>query len=149
MLYTTGRLAREAGACESRYKKMAKYLGGVRKYGLNTPVALDKILEVCGFDDALWVLRCTTENSDRFNRLLACRFAEEVLPIYEKEYPKDKRPRRAIEVTRLYANGRATDKELAAAWAAAWAAARDDAWAAEIHWQKQHLVKLMEELFNQ
>ncbi|KKK78158.1 hypothetical protein LCGC14_2846340, partial [marine sediment metagenome] len=35
------------------------------------------------------------------------------------------------------------------AWAAAWAAARDDAWAAEIHWQKQHLVKLMEELFNQ
>jgi hypothetical protein len=67
---------------------------------------------------------------------------ETVLPIFEREYPNDKRPRNAIETARRYANGEATDEELAAArdavWAAAWAAAwdaaraaaRDAAWAA-------------------
>ena len=34
--------------------------------------------------------------------LLACDFAESVLPIFEKKYPEDNRPRRAIEVKRLW-----------------------------------------------
>ena len=62
-------------------------------------------------------------------RLFACRVAEDVLPIYEREYPDDYRPRKAIETARRYANGKATDRELAAAWAAR-GAARDAAWAA-------------------
>ncbi len=119
MLYTTFNLAKKEDACIASYRKMARDLGGIGKYGPDTPIPLDKILEVCGFDDALWVLRCTTENSDKFSRLLACRFAEEVLPIFEKEHPDDPRPRKAIETARLYANGQATDKELDAAWAAA------------------------------
>ena len=67
---------------------------------------------------------------DRIMRLFACDCAERALPIYEKDYPDDKRPRHAIEVTRLYAEGKATRKELAAASGAAWAAASDVAWAA-------------------
>ena len=68
--------------------------------------------------------------SDRIARLFACDCAERVLPIYEKDYPKDKRPRQAIEVARRYAEGKASDSELAAARAAARAAAWDAAGAA-------------------
>jgi hypothetical protein len=39
---------------------------------------------------------------DKKLHLLACDFAERVLPIFEKEYPEDNRPRRAIEVKRLW-----------------------------------------------
>jgi len=53
-----------------------------------------------------------------------------VLPIYEKAYPDDNRPRKAIEIARRFANGEATKNELAAARAAAWAAAGAAAWAA-------------------
>lgn len=40
--------------------------------------------------------------SDKQLHILACDFAENVLPIFEKEYPEDNRPRRAIEVKRLW-----------------------------------------------
>ena len=75
-------------------------------------------------------------------RLFACDCAEQALPTYEKDYPDDKRPRKAVETARLFAEGKATQEELAAArdaaryaaWAAAAAAARDAArdaaWAA-------------------
>ena len=82
--------------------------------------------------------------------LVACDCAELVLPIYEKKYPDDKRVRNCIEVTRKWANGKATIEEVrqarraaddayaaaadgdaaAAAAYAAYAAADDDAYAA-------------------
>ena len=65
---------------------------------------------------------------DRKLRLFACDCAEQVLPIFEKAYPDDKRPRASIETARKYANGKATQDELAAARAAAWDAARAAAW---------------------
>ena len=91
-------------------------------------------------------------------RLFARDCAEQVLPLFERDYPEDKRPRVAIETARRFANGKATQEELAAArvaaraaaeaaarvaarvaagaaawdaaWAAAWAAAGEAAWAA-------------------
>ena len=84
----------------------------------------------------------------------AIRIALDVLPIYEKRYPEDERPRKAIETKQLWLDGNASDEELAAArdaareaardaargaardaawaaaWDAAWAAAWDAAWAA-------------------
>ena len=73
-------------------------------------------------------------------RLFACDCAEQALPTYEKDYPDDKRPRKAVETARLFAEGKATQEELAAAgaaaaadaaaWAAAWAADWDAARAA-------------------
>ena len=79
--------------------------------------------------------------NERTLRLFACRVAEDVLPIFEREYPDDDRPRAAIETARRYADGKATPEELAAAraaaaaaaWAAgdaAWDAAAAAAWAA-------------------
>jgi len=75
----------------------------------------------------------------RIARLFACDCAERVLPIFEKEYPDDKRPREAIEVSRRYANGKATEKELAAAWAAARVAAGVD----EHKWQTKRLIQYL------
>ena len=78
------------------------------------------------------VRKLTTWN-DWTARLFACDCAERVLPIYEKEYPDDKRPREAIEAARRYAEGKATKKELAAA--------SDAAWAAEREWQTARLMQ--------
>ena len=76
--------------------------------------------------------------NERTARLFACDCAERVLPVYEKEYPDDKRPREAIETARRYAEGEATKKELAAARAAAGAAE-----AAERKWQTGRLMEYL------
>jgi hypothetical protein len=93
--------------------------------------------------------------NERTARLLACDCAERALPLFEKAYPEDQRPRQAVETARLFADGGATLEQLtaardaaraavenatrearwaavwAAAWAAMWAAAEDAAGAAE------------------
>ena len=65
---------------------------------------------------------------------LACKFAESVLHLFEKEYPNDLRLRKAIEAKRKFIKGEISKDELAAAWAAAraaaWDAASAAAWAA-------------------
>ena len=64
---------------------------------------------------------------------VACDIAEDVLPIFEEQYPNDDRPRRAIEAKRLWLAGVVDDGELDAARAAAeaaWDAARPAAEAA-------------------
>ena len=172
MLHTTFRKAREAKACVTSYCKMADALGGISKYGVDTPIPLDKVLEVCGLDDTIWALRIVIESADREIRLLAYDYAERILPLYEKEYPNDKKPRQAIEIARKFADGQATDEELVDAWiatgaagasarAAAWivtgaagaaardagAAARDVAGAgardAEREWQREKLLEML------
>ena len=66
--------------------------------------------------------------NDRTARLFAADCAARVLPIYEKEYPGDDRPRNAIRTTRAFARGEIDD----AAWAAAWA------------WQAKRLFKYLD-----
>jgi len=148
MLHTTFKKAKEADACVGSYRKMAEALGGVAKYGLDTPIPLDKIMEVCGLEDTLWALRIVLESADRDIRLFACECAERVLPLYETKYPNDNRPRQAIETARRFANGQATlaglaaarDAARVAAWAAAGATA---ARVAERQWQKERLLELL------
>lgn len=67
--------------------------------------------------------------------LAACLCAETALPIFEKKYPADDRPRKAIEAARLWAKGElsiqevrkarraAADADAAADAAAAWSGA--------------------------
>lgn len=52
-------------------------------------------------------------------RLFAADCAEHILDAMEGRYSSDLRSRKAIEIARLFANGQATEQELAAAWAAA------------------------------
>jgi hypothetical protein len=68
--------------------------------------------------------------NERTARLFAVDCAEWVLPIFERAYPNDTRPRDCIGVARRYAIGDATEDELDAARAAAGAAARAAAEAA-------------------
>jgi len=132
MLTTTFRLAKEAGACVASYKRFAKHVGGITKYGKDTPIQIIDILDVMGLGDALWCLCCTQEKpeADYKARIFAADCAEHVLHIYEDKYPDDKRPREAIQAARLFAEGKIEDAARAAAWAAAWDAARAVAWAA-------------------
>ena len=127
MLYTTFAKAHEEGACIESYRKMAKSLGGITKYGKDTPIPLDKVIEVCGLQDAIWSLRCTIEESENISIEFACRCAEHVLHFFEDKYPNDRRPRQAIEAARNCI----TNKSLAAVSAASAAsAARSAAYAA-------------------
>mgnify|MGYP001084518389 CR=1 FL=1 len=137
MLYSTFRLAREANACKASYRKFAKFKGGVREWGEDNPFPLTEVLDVCGLDDAFWSLSYAIKENenerDRIVCLFACDCAERVLPLFEKVNPEDKRPRAAIETSRKFISGEATQEELAAARAAARAAAwvaSDATWAA-------------------
>jgi len=65
---------------------------------------------------------------ERIARLFAFWCAEQVLPIFEKQYPNDTCLRKAIETARLFADGKATEEELDAAWDAAWTTAGAAAW---------------------
>lgn len=68
------------------------------------------------------LLRKIVAWNHRSARLFACDCAEHTLYLYEKRYPNDGRPRRAIEITRQYALGEATHHQLVIDRSAAWSA---------------------------
>ena len=78
-------------------------------------------------EDILWVLLRNDFMSDKDMRLFAVWCAREALKLVDNPDP---RSINACDVAERYANGEATDEELAAAWAAARAAARAAEWAA-------------------
>lgn len=100
------------------------------------------------------LVREITVWNEQSARLFACDCAEHVLHIFEKKYPDDNRPRKAIETAREFAMGEATQEELAAAgdaaWAAraAWDAAGDarTAWDAEEGYQIKKLLERLKEI---
>lgn len=93
------------------YLKLRRYLG--KEYGDDTPVDIVTILESNGLDDALWCLRAV-DGHEREKRLYAVWCAREVQYLM-----KDPRSVTALEVAERYANGAASNDELAAAMAAA------------------------------
>ena len=115
--------------CKEGWEKLLNHLN--KTQADDEPLELRTILESNGLDDTIWALRAV-EGKDKEIRLFAADCAEMVLPIYEKKYPDDNRPRLAIQAARDYANGLITEKELSAASDAALAAraAARDAWAA-------------------
>ena len=117
--------------CESGWLKL---LSGLNKTNADDkPLSLMTILEINGLGDAIWCLRAC-DNIDREARLFAVDCAEEI-----RHLMKDNRSLAALDVALRYAEGEATDRELASARAAAWAvdgdaaraAARAAAWAAD------------------
>jgi hypothetical protein len=134
---STLNVIRKNSPCESGWRKLLAHLGKTKID--DEPINLLTILESNGVQDMCWALQCVEHpDLEKIARLMACDFAAAVLPLYEKKYPKDKRPAEAIRVARRYANGKATNEERAAAgaaardaaWDAAGAAARDAAGAA-------------------
>ena len=131
---------RSAGACYNGYNKLVFGLQGKKfseidnaresyiRYKHDEPISIAFIAENNGLDDALWALRCV-KNHDRDIRLLAVQYARQVQHLME-----DERSINTINVAEKFANGEATEQELAAARVAAgdaaWVAAGDAAWVA-------------------
>lgn len=116
---------------------MGTALGGITSHGRDKATPVTKVLDVLGLDDALWVLaNAAGPEGARLCHVFACDAAEHVLHIWDRHCPSDKRPQQAIEAKRAWLDGKATDKELAAAGAAAGDAERE--------WQIQHLRGLLE-----
>jgi hypothetical protein len=111
--------------CENGWDKLLNHLGKTKAD--DEPLSIATIIQSNGTKDAVWAL-CAVEGKDKEIRLFAADCAESVLHIYEKRYPNDDRPRKAIQAARDYANGVIGKDELAAARAAAWDAARAAAW---------------------
>jgi hypothetical protein len=128
---TTLNEIRAHSPCTGGWEKLLRRLG--KTQADDEPLPLLTILESNGLDDALWCLRA--ESLDRLSRHFQAWCAEQVLHIFEAERPNDVRIRDRIAMLR---NDDATEAERAAAWDAAWAAARaaaraaawDAAWAA-------------------
>ena len=127
---TTLRKIRAAGPCGMRlengqrfgYLKLRYHLGD--GYVDDTPINIATILDSNGLDDALWCLRAVDGHA-REMRLYAVWCARQVQSRLE-----DQRSLTALDVAERHANGAASNDELAAAWAAAWGARANAAYAA-------------------
>jgi hypothetical protein len=100
MLHTTLAMMERAGARTKYRMNLVKALGGIRRYGADTPIPLTKILEINGLEDALRALEYTIESSADLRAIFACDCADRVLHFYEEKYPHSLQPRRAIEARR-------------------------------------------------
>ena len=127
-LTTTFRLLSDVEDCDGARHRLEEVLGSEEVYGQDTPITLVRILEECGLEGALDAIPACTPNAEArsFGRLLACDYAEHVLPIaWDSRYPNDRRPWDACRASREYASGILSHAELEAAERAAWNA-RDD-----------------------
>jgi hypothetical protein len=104
------------------WRKLLRHLG--KTEADDEPLSIVTILDSNGLNDALWCLRAV-EGRDREIRLYAVWCARQ-----GQHLMRDPRSLTALDVAERYANGEASDAELSAAWAAAWAA-EDAAWGAE------------------
>ena len=135
---TTLNIIRAARPCEEGWAKLLKGLS--KTSGDDEPLPLLTILDINGLDDALWCIDADPA-LDRIKRHYQAWCAEQVLHLFEAERPGDMRVRDQIAMLR---NDDATPEERDAAraaaedaWAAAWAAARDE--------QERHLRSMFME----
>jgi len=148
-IYTTLNKILAHNPCKGGWKKLLRNLGNTKED--DEPLKFSKILESNGIDDALWCLRSICPEYGREVRLFSAECADRVVHLFEKQYPNDDRPRKAIKAARDFAHGLITEEARAAAeaaarsaaeaaaeaaarsaaeaaaWDAAWAAARDAA----------------------
>ena len=112
---------KENNPCSDGYKYAVENL-----LGLDTQEILEKLMSNNKFEWGNWFLTKLMNKGQCVEYSVFA--AENVLGIYEKQYPKDDRPRKAIEAAQKYlANpsadaARAADPAAAAAYAAAYAA---------------------------
>jgi len=114
---TTLNLIRAQSPCADGWKRLLTHLG--KTEADDESLALLTVLESNGLGDALWTLRCVP-NCERDARLFAVWCARQVQHLIT-----DQRSLDALDVAERFANGEATDSELAAA--------RDSASSAEMY----------------
>lgn len=112
---TTLNAIRAHGPCSDGWRKLLLAL--CKDSADDEPLSIITVLDSNGVDDALWCLRAVPGH-DREKRLFAVWCARQV-----QHLMTDARSITALDVAERHANGAATDQELSAARAAAWAAA--------------------------
>lgn len=145
---------KDANACREGYRKLAEY---VRDNGIEKSFCPSVVLKSNNISDTLWGLRwvCGDEGI-KICRKFAINCALRALPIFENEYPDDKRPREAIEAAQQYVDGEITIKQLQeklyavdaadaayAADCAAYAVCAAYASKKEIAWQEEKLEQMI------
>lgn len=123
MITLTLKEIRKHELCKDGWKKLTEGLGGIKKYGEETPITFEQIYDINGYDDTLWCLRVTEERYHHLWRHFAVDCAKQV-----EHLMGDERSKAALIVARSYASGEATGEELPASWDAAWSAAWSASW---------------------
>ena len=118
---TTLAAIRAAKPCRAGWTKLLATLG--KTTADDEPLDLLTVLDINGYDDAVWVLSYAMPD-DRLARHFQAWCAEQVLHIFERAHPDDARIRDQITMLR---NDDATDYDRAAARGAARDAASADA----------------------
>jgi len=113
---TTLNKIRSHSPCVNGWEKLLTHLGKTKAD--DEPLDLLTILDSNGLDDTLWCFRAV-EGYDKEIRLYAVWCARQV-----QHLMKDPRSINALDVAERFANGTASNEELAAARDAAWAAAK-------------------------
>ena len=116
---TTLNKLREHGPCAEGWRDLFEYLGKTAPD--DEPLNIATIAKSNGLNHALWALRAV-DGHDREIRLYAVWCARQV-----QHLMTDPRSLTALDVAEKFANAKATENELSAAWAAAREAARDAA----------------------
>ena len=111
-LVTTLNKIRKHGPCESGWIKLLKHLN--KTTADDEPLPFSVIVESNGFEDALWCCRSTPEYNKEW-RLFTVKCARKV-----QHLMTDPRSIAAIDVAERFANGEATEEELAIAKIAGW-----------------------------
>lgn len=115
MITTTLNATRSHKPCADGWRKLLASLG---KTGADDePLTLLTVLDSNGIDDTIWCLRALGPEHHGWMRHYAVDCVERVAHLLT-----DERSREALRVARRYADGLATDAELAAAYANAAAA---------------------------
>lgn len=114
-LTTTLQQLREHRACESGLETLIKSLP--EDHDDTTPIPLSHILKSNGLGHAIWAWRTQDK---KYAVMFAVECAERVLHIFEREFPTDDRPRKALEATRNWLadpdNGNKRNAARAAVW---------------------------------
>jgi len=94
-------------------------------FAMMTLEAPDRWAELMRTRKLRWVGMYARRLTTQAQRLFGADCAEHVLLAWEDAYPKDHRPRKAIDAARLYAHGQVTARKLASAHAAATRASKE------------------------
>ena len=109
MITTTLKRIKAHSPCEDGWKKLLNHLGKTKAD--DEPLSFAVILKSNGVEDALWCCRCEPQYAKEW-RLFAVWCVRQQAHLLTDQRSKD-----ALDVAERHAHGKATDEELAAAWA--------------------------------
>ena len=155
MITTTLNRIRKYSSSETGWVKLLNGLG--KTAADDEPFPFAKILEINGLDRALWCCPAEPQYNREWRLLLVAYVKRDEHRITDPER------KNMLDVAERYANGKATEKEMSAAWDrdairdTAWIAARDAVWGipwdakrdaaveAERKWQEQEFLRVVTE----